>query len=90
MRSGPLEFNLSLPPEPRYLALLRDVVANAARQAGCGDAVADAFAESVDRAAQSTAPDADARVAIAVRQTDGTIQVDLGTGAAMRSLSVRA
>jgi hypothetical protein len=83
------EFNLSFPQEQRYLAMLRDVVASAARQSGCGDLESDAFAKTVEEAAGTTPPGADDRVAVVVRHADGAVHVELGTGDAMRSLSVR-
>ena len=90
MSAAAFEFNLLLPHEPRYLAMLRDVVVSAARQAGCTDPAAAAFGESVADAALAATPGADDTLAVVVRQADGLMEVQLGNGPGARALSVRA
>jgi hypothetical protein len=70
--------------------MLRDVVASVARQAGCEEADAATFGQRVEEAAHGAASSADANVEVVVRQGDGVTEVRLGSGADVRSLSVRA
>ena len=89
MSAAVFEFNLSFPQDPRYLEMLRDVVASAARQAGCAESVAAEFARGVEEAARAVVPEGEAGVAVVVRQVDGVMEVRLGSGAGAQSLSVR-
>lgn len=91
MSAAAFEFNLSFPREPRYLAMLRDVVVSAARQTGCTEDAARTFAQEVEGAAASAPTGAgQTPLDVTVRHTDGVMEVRVGSGAEGRSLTVRA
>ncbi len=87
MSASTLEFNLSVPHDARYLAMLRAVVASVARQAGCDEDAADAFSKRVEEAASAAPADTEAMLAVVVRQTGGVIEVQLGSGVSAQALT---
>ena len=89
MSASAFEFNLSFPQEPRYLAMLRDVVTSAAQQAGCGEAAATTFAREVEVAAQDATPGTDEKLAIVVSHANGLMEVRLGAGGTALVLSLQ-
>jgi hypothetical protein len=89
MSASTFEFNISLPQEPRYLAMLRDVVTSAAQQAGCTETAAVSFARKVEVAAQDAPLGTDDKLAIVVSHADGLMEVRLGAGAAPLVLSLQ-
>ena len=75
------EFTMSLPPDRRYAALLRDVAAQGARQAGLSDDDAAAFGRRVESAAGDalTAGPRQTTVAVIVRCTGGPVEITIGS-----------
>ena len=81
MGVGAFEFNLSVPADRRYAAMLRDLGAHGARQAGMGAADAAAFGRRVEAAAGDTlaASGSDGTVPVIVRYSGGPVEVTIGS-----------
>ena len=81
MASDPVfEFNLSVPADTRYAAMLRDLAVHGARRAGIGEADAAAFGQRVDAAAGEALTSAgDANVPVIVRCSGGPVEVTIGS-----------
>ena len=65
-------------------------MASAARQAGCGDDAALAFAGEVDEAAAGVRGTGGAALDVTIRLSNGLMEVRVGSGADARSLTVHA
>jgi hypothetical protein len=75
------ELSLSLPADPRFAAMLRDLAVHGAKQAGHTDVEASAFGRRVEQAARDSladAPDA-VNIPVTVRCTEGPVEVTIGS-----------
>ena len=90
---APFEFSVTIPADQALAAMIRDVVAHGARQAGAPDDTALDFGCRVEDGVRDlTAAAADRPVACVIRlgsvSPDGQLQVAITSGAVQRSFSL--
>ena len=86
----PFEFRVRIPADMALAAMIRDVVAHGARQAGASDEKALEFACRVEDATRdiAAAANADRTVSVVIRLEDGPLQVVVTDGGTPRTFSL--
>ena len=81
MAGATFELNLLLPADRRHAAMVRDLAAHGAKQAGHGDAEAEAFGRKVEQAAHESlaGSSSTATIPVTVRCAEGPVEVTIGS-----------
>lgn len=84
------EMRIDVPPDRRFVGMVRELASQGARQAGCNEAEAVEFAARVEDSAreQFARCRGDAVVVVTVRQTQAALEVVIGIPQGARTLSL--